>query len=116
VKEISVAMVIPSQWIAIAISVGILLAVIIVGLIFLVQGRALIHESEKENLIGCAGVVLLPLDGQTLGKVRVTTPRHQVERPAKTSEAQTLEIGQVVYVIDQDEHYLWVIAEQSLKF
>jgi membrane protein implicated in regulation of membrane protease activity len=100
----------------IAIAVGILLGLSIVGLIFLRRRNQVVNSLiASEDLVGCAGVVILPLDNTTVGKVRLSLKGSVLELSAQTDAQESFQVGDLVCVVRVADARVWVIAEDTLR-
>jgi membrane protein implicated in regulation of membrane protease activity len=100
----------------IAIAVGMLIGIVIVGLIYLQRRNQVVNSLiESEDLVGCAGVVILPIDGQTVGKVRLSIKGVVLELGAQTDSAENFQVGDLVCVVGVEGARVWVVAEEVLR-
>lgn len=103
--------------------VGVMIAAVLVGLLcgsaMALTLRALRrrHSSslvETADLAGLEGVVEVPFDASTRGKVRVQVKGSVVDYVAYTNDQRSLERGDRILVIGTENNRLWVVpAEPS---
>jgi membrane protein implicated in regulation of membrane protease activity len=100
----------------IAIAVGILIGLLIVGLIYLRRRNQVVNSLiASEDLVGCAGVVILPIDSKTVGKVRLSVKGSVLELSAQTDSAESLQAGDLVCVVGVEGARVWVVEENALR-
>jgi membrane protein implicated in regulation of membrane protease activity len=100
----------------IAIAVGMLIGLLIVGLIYLRRRNQVVNSLiESEDLVGCAGVVILPIDSKTVGKVRLRIKGAVLELGAQTDSAESFQVGDLVCVVEVEGARVWVVAEEALR-
>jgi membrane protein implicated in regulation of membrane protease activity len=100
----------------IAIAVGTLIGLLIVGLIYLRRRNQVVNSLvESEDLVGCAGVVILPIDRKTVGKIRLRIKGSVLELGAQTDSAESLQVGDLVCVVEVEGARVWVVAEEALR-
>ncbi|KAB8332827.1 NfeD-like protein [Scytonema tolypothrichoides VB-61278] len=95
----------------IAIAVGIVGGVLIVGLISLQRRRQVVDSLVRsDNIIGCFGTVEIPLNYNSPGKVRVNLKGSLVDFVAFTDETQQLHQGDRVVVVGMKGNKVWVVS------
>jgi membrane protein implicated in regulation of membrane protease activity len=100
----------------IAIAIGILMGLIIVGLIYLRRRHQIVNSLiSADDLAGCSGVVTLPFDSATVGKVRLKLKGSVLELGAKTDFPEGFHPGDIVFVVRTEGNKVWVVAEDSLR-
>ncbi|MBW4592252.1 MAG: NfeD family protein [Brasilonema angustatum HA4187-MV1] len=95
----------------IAVAVGIIGGVLIVGLISLQRRRQVVDSLVRsDNIIGCFGTVEIPLNDNSPGKVRVNLKGSLVDFVAFTDETQQLHQGDRVVVVSMKGNKVWVVS------
>ncbi|WP_315788029.1 NfeD family protein [Fischerella sp. JS2] len=95
----------------IAIALGILAGVFIVGLIFLQRQRLAIDSLVRtDNIVGCYGTVEIPLNRKSPGKIRVNLKGSLVDFVALTDETQQFHQGDRVVVVRMKGNKVWVVG------
>jgi hypothetical protein len=67
----------------------------------------------SQDLLGLAGVVELPFDHQSQGKIRIAVKGSTVEFVAMTTDETTFNPGDKVFVIGRENHKVWVVSEKA---
>jgi membrane protein implicated in regulation of membrane protease activity len=99
-----------------AIAIGILLGLVIVGLIYLRRKNQMVNSLiSSEDFAGCSGVVTLPFDSSTVGKIRLKLKGSVLELGAKTDFPEGFQPGDIVFVVRTEGNKVWVVAEDSLR-
>lgn len=96
----------------ISVAVGVLLGVIVVWLIY-VQRRNRVVDSliRINNLVGLSGIVEIPFDNKSQGKVRVKVKGSLVDFVAFTDEPTGFCLGDRVFIVEVRGNQVWVVAE-----
>ena len=68
-----------------------------------------------DDWVGACGVVELPFDQDSRGKVKLEVKGAQVRTQALTAESKTFERGDRVIVIRMERNRAWVVAEESVR-
>lgn len=96
---------------AIAIALGILCGVFIVGLIYLQRRK---QEADSliriDNIVGCFGTVEVPFNRNSPGKVRVNLKGSLVDFVAFTEENQQFQQGDRIVVVGMKGNKVWVVS------
>lgn len=93
----------------ISITVGIFIGALIVWFIYFWRRREIIDSLMKpEDLIGLWGMVELPFDAQSKGKVRVEVKGSIVDLVALTDDQQEFSQGDRVLIIQMQGNRVWV--------
>lgn len=103
-----------SLWIVLLISltIGIIFGVLIVFSIYLKRRNTTIDSLVRpQDIVGLSGVVEIPFDRHSRGKVRVSVKRSVIDFIAFTDESQKFEIGDRVLVVEMNSNQIWVISE-----
>lgn len=95
----------------ISILVGIFLGALIVWFIYFWRRREVIDSLMKpEDLIGLCGIVELPFDSDSKGKVRVNVKGSMVDLIAVTDDSSRLQVGDRVLIIQMQDNKVWVTS------
>ncbi len=93
----------------ISIAVGIFIGALIVWFIYFWRRREVIDSLMKpEDLIGLCGIVELPFDVESKGKVRVDVKGSKVDLVALTDDSQGFQVGDRVLIIQMQANKVWV--------
>ena len=93
----------------ISITVGIFIGALIVWFIYFWRRREIVDSLMKpEDLIGLWGIVELPFDAQSKGKVRVEVKGSIVDLVALTDDQQEFLQGDRVLIIQMQGNRVWV--------
>lgn len=93
----------------ISIAVGIFVGALIVWFIYFWRRREVIDSLMKpEDLVGLCGVVELPFDTDSKGKIRVEVRGSMVDLIAVTEDEQGFELGDRVLIIQMQNNKVWV--------
>lgn len=103
------------QWIGWAIALGFIAGTIAIGFVSLLRWRWGNPVLTPEQYLGLKGVVTIPFNSSTTGKIRIFFDSHVVEKWAMTDQAQNFEIGEIAYVVDIVGNKLWVISEDEFS-
>ena len=93
----------------ISIALGIFLGALIVWFIYFWRRRKVIDSLMKpEDLIGLCGIVELPFDAESRGKVRIDVRGSMVDLAALTDDQQGFQVGDRVLIIQMQGNKVWV--------
>lgn len=93
----------------ISIAIGIFIGALIVWFIYFWRRREVIDSLMKpEDLIGLCGIVELPFDVESKGKVRVDVKGSKVDLVALTDDSQGFQVGDRVLIIQMQANKVWV--------
>jgi membrane protein implicated in regulation of membrane protease activity len=93
----------------ISVTVGIFIGALIVWFIYFWRQREIVDSLMKpEDLIGLWGIVELPFDAQSKGKVRVEVKGSIVDLVALTDDQQEFLQGDRVLIIQMQGNRVWV--------
>jgi hypothetical protein len=76
------------------------------------QADSLIRSAD---LVGIAGIVEVPFNATSRGKVRLRLKGSILDVIASTDEAKEFQAGDPVLVVSTDQNRLWVVSANSLK-
>jgi NfeD-like C-terminal, partner-binding len=105
-------------WILImmAIAVGIAIGAIVVLLIFLRRGNEHISSlRHRDRIVGKIGIVSLPFDASSRGKIRITIGNGSRIIAATTTDEHRFAIGDSVIIIEVLENHVCVTSEHSWR-
>ncbi len=93
----------------ISIALGIFIGALIVWFIYFWRRREVIDSLMKpEDLIGLGGIVELPFDRESKGKVRVDVKGSMVDLVALTNDSQGFQLGDRILIIQMEGNKVWV--------
>ena len=99
---------------AISIAIGIFVGALIVWFIYFWRRREVIDSLMKpEDLIGLQGIVELPFDTNSRGKVRVDVRGSMVDLLAQTDDEQGFLVGDRVLIIQVQANKVWVVKNDA---
>ena len=97
-----------------SIAIGIFIGALIVWFIYFWRRREVIDSLMKpDDLIGLDGIVELPFDAESRGKVRVDVRGSMVDLLAQTDDAQGFQVGDRVLIIQMQANKVWVVRNDS---
>lgn len=93
----------------ISIAIGVFVGALIVWFIYFWRRRQVIDSLMKpEDLIGLCGIVELPFDENSKGKIRVDVRGSMVDLVALTDDSQGFQLGDRVLIIQIQGNKVWV--------
>lgn len=93
----------------ISIALGIFIGALIVWFIYFWRRREVIDSLMKpEDLIGLGGIVELPFDRESKGKVRVDVKGSMVDLVALTNDEPGFQVGDRILIIQMEGNKVWV--------
>lgn len=97
----------------ISITIGIVVGGLIVWFIYLWRQRQAVDSLMKpEDVVGIYGIVELPFDADSKGKVRVDIKGSMVDLIALTEEPREFKVGDRVLIIQAKANKVWVVSDQ----
>ncbi len=94
----------------ISIAIGIFVGALIVWFIYFWRRRQIIDSLMKpEDLVGLCGIVELPFDVNSKGKVRVAVKGSMVDLIALTDDQQGFQIGDRILIVQMKGNKVWVV-------
>ncbi len=97
----------------ISIAIGVFVGALIVWFIYFWRRREVIDSLMKpEDLVGLCGIVELPFDADSKGKVRVDVRGSMVDLLALTEDKQGLQVGDRVLIIQMQGNKVWVTRHE----
>ncbi|WP_019504857.1 NfeD family protein [Pleurocapsa sp. PCC 7319] len=98
----------------ISIAIGIFVGALIVWFIYFWRRREIIDSLMKpEDLVGLCGIVELPFDADSKGKVRVEVKGTMVDLVALTDDRQGFQVGDRVLIIQMQGNKVWVARHDT---
>ena len=98
----------------ISIAVGVFVGALIVWFIYFWRRRETIDSLMKpEDLVGLYGIVELPFDRDSRGKVRVDVRGSMVDLLAFTEDEKGFFVGDRVLIIQMQSNKVWVTRHDS---
>ena len=70
---------------------------------------------RAEDLVGACGIVEIPFDQDSRGKIKLEVKGTQFYLQAMTTEAKSLEVGDRVLVLGMEDNRAWVVSEESAQ-
>jgi membrane-bound ClpP family serine protease len=96
----------------ISLTVGIICGILIVLSIYLKRRNTEIDSLVRpQDLIGISGVVEIPFDRHSRGKVRVNVKSSLIDFIALTDDPKGFQTGDRVLVIEMKGDRIWVVAD-----
>lgn len=96
----------------ISVTVGILCGILIVLSIYLKRRNVEIDSLVRpQDIIGLSGVVEIPFDRTSRGKVRVKVKHSIVDFIALTDDFKGFQPGDRVLVVEMQGNQIWVVSE-----
>ncbi|MFB8792361.1 MAG: hypothetical protein U7123_26810 [Potamolinea sp.] len=100
----------------IAIAIGIICGLAIVLLLYIGRrnqvANSLVHSSQ---IRGLDGIVQIPFDSKSKGKVRVNINSSLIEFVAFTDESKQFNKGDRVFIVELKGNKVWVVAKDTLQ-
>jgi membrane protein implicated in regulation of membrane protease activity len=100
----------------ISIAIGIFCGILIVLLLYIGRrnktANSLVHSHQ---IVGLFGIVEIPFDAKSKGKVRVNVKGSFVEFMAFTDEPQQFNKGDRVFIVEMKGNKVWVVAKDTLQ-
>lgn len=97
-----------------AIAMGIVCGALVAGTLRALRNHHANSLVRSEDVIGLTGIVTLPFDQGSRGKVQIKVKGSQVERIAYTDEAQGFQLGDRVLIVGVEHERLWVVSASSI--
>jgi membrane protein implicated in regulation of membrane protease activity len=102
--------------ILISLGVGIGLAILLLVLVQLKRSNQQVNSLvDNHSLIGLMGIVQIPFDKNSKGKVRVNVQGSLIDLVAITEAAEQFNIGDKVLILQFKDNKVLVISERYLK-
>jgi len=96
-----------------AVIMGILCGGLVAGGLRLLGRRQTDSLVRSDDLVGATGIVEIPFDKDSRGKVRLLVKGSQIDMLASTDETKLLQRGDRVLVVGLEQNRLWVVAAQE---
>ena len=101
--------------IGISITIGIFVGALIVWFIYFWRRRQIVDSLIKaEDIVGLYGVVEIPFNADSKGKIRINIKGSMVDLIAITDEAREFNPGDRVFIIQMKENKVLVVSEDSI--
>lgn len=97
---------------AISIAVGIICGAVVVWFISLRRRQAVDSLIRINNIVGRSGIVEIPFDSESQGKVRINFNNSQVDFIAFSDESREFRPGDRVLVVGIKGNKVWVVSEE----
>jgi hypothetical protein len=104
----------PSLKFGISLATGLAFGSLIVAILRSLKGQGDADSLiRSDDLVGALGVVEIPFDTNSRGKIRVEIKGSQVFLKAVTNEVRSFEQGDRVLVLGMEDNRAWVVSEAS---
>jgi hypothetical protein len=98
-----------------AVGMGIICGALVAGTLRALRERHANSLVRSEDVVGLAGIVTLPFDRNSRGKVQLKVKGSQVERIAYTDEDLDFHLGDRVLVVGIEQERLWVVSTHRIS-
>jgi membrane protein implicated in regulation of membrane protease activity len=105
----------PLLVLGLAIAIGTLCGTAIVWALYSLRQREADSLVRTGDLAGLSGIVEIPFDSFSRGKVRVNAKGMMIDFTASTQEAVTFAKGERVVIVGVEGSRIWVVSEKSFK-
>lgn len=100
----------------ISIAIGIFFGILIVLTLQLWRRRQVVDSLIRPNdVVGLSGIVEIPFDSMSQGKVRLNVKGSLIDFTAFTDQPKEFTKGEQVFVVGMRRNKVWVVAEDSLE-
>ena len=97
----------------ISIALGVFIGALIVWFIYFWRRREVIDSLMKpEDLIALGGIVELPFDSESKGKVRIEVKGSMVDLVALTNDSHGFRVGDRILIIQMEGNKVWVTKNE----
>jgi hypothetical protein len=97
-----------------AIGMGTICGALVAGTLRTLRNRYADSLVRSEDVVGLTGIVTLPFDQSSRGKVQIKVKGSQVERIAYTDESHPFQLGDRVLIVGVEKERLWVVSAHSI--
>ncbi len=98
----------------ISIAIGVFIGALVVWFIYFWRRREIIDSLMKpQDLVGLCGIVEIPFDCHSKGKVRVDVRGSMVDLIALTEDGKELQVGDRVLIIQMQNNKVWVTRHDA---
>ncbi|MDX2244511.1 MAG: NfeD family protein [Leptolyngbyaceae cyanobacterium bins.302] len=97
----------------VAVGMGVLCGSLVAGSLRLLRRRQVDSLIRSSDLVGLTGIVEVPFDQTTRGKVRLLVKGSMIDLIANTDDAKFLQAGDRVLVVGTEQNRLWVVADRE---
>jgi len=98
----------------ISIAVGAVFGAVMVGVLRSLRQRPVNSLVRPADVVGLSGIVEVPFDSMSKGKVRVSVKGLVVDFIAFTTHTQSFSQGERVFIVEMKGSKVWVLPESSL--
>ncbi|NJO75739.1 MAG: NfeD-like protein [Leptolyngbyaceae cyanobacterium RM1_406_9] len=105
----------PLLVLGLAIAIGTLCGTAIVWVLHSLRQREANSLVRTGDLAGLSGIVEIPFDSSSRGKVRVNAKGMMIDFTASTQEAVVFAKGERVVIVGVEGSRIWVVSEKSFK-
>ncbi|MBE9115974.1 NfeD family protein [Lusitaniella coriacea LEGE 07157] len=99
-------------WLAIA--VGLLFGTTITAILHNLRQNQANSLVNSNDLIGLPGIVEIPFDSNSKGKIRVSVRGSILDLIALTEDRQMFQPGEQVYIVGMENNKVWVVSQNTL--
>lgn len=103
----------PSLIAIVAVGMGVICGSLVAGSLRLLRRRQVDSLIRSSDLVGLTGIVEVPFDQTTRGKVRLLVKGSMIDMIANTDDAKFLQAGDRVLVVGTEQNRLWVVADRE---
>ncbi|HHP7231592.1 MAG TPA: NfeD-like protein [Xenococcaceae cyanobacterium] len=102
--------------VGISITIGVFVGALIVWFIYFWRRRQIVDSLIKsEDVVGLYGIVEVPFDKNSKGKIRVNIKNSMVDLIALTDEANEFNLGDRVFIIQMKKNKALVVSEDLIS-
>jgi membrane protein implicated in regulation of membrane protease activity len=105
----------PLLVLGLAIAIGVICGTAIVWALYSLRQREADSLLRTGDLAGLSGIVEIPFDSSSRGKVRVNAKGMMIDFTASTQEAVTFAKGERVVIVGVEGNRIWVVSEKFFK-
>lgn len=99
----------------VSVVIGIVCGIAIVLLLYIGRRKKVVNSLMRSNqVLGLSGVVEVPFDARSKGKVRVSVRGSMVDFVAFTDESKAFNKGDSVFIVEIKGNKVGVVSENSL--
>jgi len=105
----------PPLVVGVALVMGLGLGTLVAGSLRLLQQQKSDSLVRSDDLIGLTGIVELPFDRTSRGKIRLQVKGSMIDSIAYTEDQRPFNLGDRVLVVSTEQNRLWVVSADSLN-
>ncbi|NET45083.1 NfeD-like protein [Okeania sp. SIO2B3] len=98
----------------ISIIVGILCGTIMAWVLYTLKNRQADSLVRSGDLVGLSGIVEIPFDKNSRGKIRLNVKNSVIELMAFTEESREFTRGEKAFIVGIENHRVWVVSEDYI--